>query len=186
MPNWYTDEIQALLAAAPDDGVILEVGSGGGEKPDPRVITLEYPLDAHSHVIGDVHRLPFRDGSFDLVFSQAVLEHVADPRWAVQEMVRVLKPGGTLHFVTAFMQPVHMAPMHFFNMTEYAAGMLVAGLLDDVVVTAWGTWAETFAWWVGPEHRDEVVAHAAAIDALLTEQERRWSAGCVTATGRKP
>ncbi|MCC7352933.1 MAG: class I SAM-dependent methyltransferase [Anaerolineae bacterium] len=38
--------------------------------------------------------LPYTDGSFDLVLSHEVIEHVADDRQVVREMVRVLRPGG--------------------------------------------------------------------------------------------
>ncbi len=38
--------------------------------------------------------LPYPDNFFDLVLSHEVLEHVADDRRAVAEMVRVLRPGG--------------------------------------------------------------------------------------------
>lgn len=40
--------------------------------------------------------LPYPDESFDLVFSNEVLEHVQDDRQAVREAVRVLAPGGSL------------------------------------------------------------------------------------------
>jgi SAM-dependent methyltransferase len=40
--------------------------------------------------------LPFPDGSFDLILSHEVLEHVQDDRAALREMVRVLRPGGRL------------------------------------------------------------------------------------------
>jgi SAM-dependent methyltransferase len=40
--------------------------------------------------------LPFPDHYFDAILSHEVLEHVVDDRIAVQEMVRVLKPGGRL------------------------------------------------------------------------------------------
>ncbi|MCX6020834.1 MAG: methyltransferase domain-containing protein [Chloroflexi bacterium] len=42
-------------------------------------------------------RLPFKDNTFDVVFSNEVLEHVDDDAQTVSEVVRVLKPGG--HFV---------------------------------------------------------------------------------------
>ncbi|MGL4651505.1 MAG: class I SAM-dependent methyltransferase [Caldilineaceae bacterium] len=37
---------------------------------------------------------PYADGTFDLVLSHEVLEHVADDRAVVAEIVRVLRPGG--------------------------------------------------------------------------------------------
>lgn len=40
--------------------------------------------------------LPYDDGTFDLVFSNEVLEHLDDDRAGVREMWRVLKPGGYL------------------------------------------------------------------------------------------
>jgi len=45
---------------------------------------------------GDVTSLPFRDGAFDVVVCSEVLEHVRDADAAVRELVRVLKPGGSL------------------------------------------------------------------------------------------
>lgn len=44
----------------------------------------------------DVTKLPFSDGSFDMVVCSEVLEHIEDNRAAVRELVRVLKPGGDL------------------------------------------------------------------------------------------
>ncbi len=46
----------------------------------------------------DVTRLTFPDGSFDVVISQEVMEHVPDPRRGFEEMRRVLRPGGRLFF----------------------------------------------------------------------------------------
>lgn len=46
--------------------------------------------------LGDVRELPYDSGVFDLVMSGHVLEHFVDPSIALDEMVRVLKPGGRL------------------------------------------------------------------------------------------
>jgi SAM-dependent methyltransferase len=47
-------------------------------------------------VVGDVHALPFPDGSFDVVHAHQVLQHVADPVRALAEMRRVCRPGGVV------------------------------------------------------------------------------------------
>ncbi len=47
-------------------------------------------------VCGSVLDLPFADGSFDTVLSTEVIEHTPDPRRAVAQLCRVLKPGGLL------------------------------------------------------------------------------------------
>lgn len=44
--------------------------------------------------VGDVRHLPFRDGSFDAIYSMGTIEHFADTEGAVREMARVLAPGG--------------------------------------------------------------------------------------------
>lgn len=44
--------------------------------------------------------LPFRDATFEVVYCYSTLEHVADARRAVGEMVRVLGPGGRLYIHT--------------------------------------------------------------------------------------
>ena len=44
---------------------------------------------------GDATRLPFPDGTFDVVITSEVLEHIQDDVSALAEFVRVLKPGGT-------------------------------------------------------------------------------------------
>lgn len=43
---------------------------------------------------GSIYELPFPDASFDAVFAFTVLEHLREPRRAMREMRRVLKPGG--------------------------------------------------------------------------------------------
>lgn len=56
-------------------------------------------LTGCSVVVGAGEALPFRPGSFDVVFSNSVLEHVRDPARVLREAVRVLRPGGRLHFI---------------------------------------------------------------------------------------
>ena len=48
----------------------------------------------------DLERQTFRSGSFDIVISQDVMEHVLDPATAFGEIARTLKPGGMHVFTT--------------------------------------------------------------------------------------
>lgn len=45
---------------------------------------------------GDALSLPFTDGEFDRVVASEVLEHIPDDEAAIAELVRVLRPGGTM------------------------------------------------------------------------------------------
>jgi len=46
--------------------------------------------------VASVLDLPFEDATFDAVFSQAVIDYLPDPVAALQELFRVLKPGGVI------------------------------------------------------------------------------------------
>jgi len=57
-------------------------------------------INAKVH-LADAANLPFGDNQFDVVMTAHMLEHMADPRQALSELVRVLKPGGHLiSFIT--------------------------------------------------------------------------------------
>ncbi len=100
-------------------GVILDYGAGHTH-PDhlhPNVLLHEVVQYNTIDVVSFTPRLPYRDNSFDAIISQAVFEHVPRPWEVTAELHRVLKPGGEIHIDTAFMQPYHSDPFHFFNMT---------------------------------------------------------------------
>lgn len=46
----------------------------------------------------DAHSLPFADDQFDCVYAMATLHHLTDMTLALDEMIRVIKPGGYLVF----------------------------------------------------------------------------------------
>lgn len=91
-------------------GRLLENGCGVGlylEHLEPlgcETIGLEFEIpralaarEKADKVIGGAgENLPFPVDSFDLILSNEVIEHVKDDRKAIQEMVRVLVPGGRL------------------------------------------------------------------------------------------
>ncbi len=108
--------LDMILAAARDrlKGRVLENGCGVGmylQHLAPHagsLIGLEFDheraCEAHAHVPNVANaaceQLPFPSASFDVVLSHEVLEHVNNDRLAVEEMVRVLKPGGLIVLFT--------------------------------------------------------------------------------------
>ena len=59
-------------------------------------LAAEQGLTSARFEVGDAAALPFPNGCFDAVFEHTVLEHVAEPMAVVQEMRRVLRPGGLI------------------------------------------------------------------------------------------
>jgi SAM-dependent methyltransferase len=67
--------------------------------------------------IEDIHHLTFADDSVGTVICLETLEHVADPLRAVQEMHRVLRPGGLLAISSLMFFPIHAHPWDFWRFT---------------------------------------------------------------------
>ena len=109
--------LQMILEAAGEraQGVVLENGCGIGmyvEHLSPHVrkilgleLDFERAIQArqvcgelqNAHILSAIgEQLPFQTGTFDLILSHEVLEHVQDDRKAVVEMARVLRPGGRM------------------------------------------------------------------------------------------
>ena len=98
---------------------VLEIGCGQGvcsnqidlinhtyTGVDPSVFLLERAQQIYGgprcrFIAGNAYQLPFQEGQFDAVFSIAVLHLLSRLDEAVQEMSRVLKPGGHFLLMTA-------------------------------------------------------------------------------------
>jgi ubiquinone/menaquinone biosynthesis C-methylase UbiE len=83
-------ELEAALKSRPQSLVGL----------DPDLGALRDNTSLRSLINADAGRLPFADRSFDLVTSNMVFEHVADPLSVLREIRRVLAPGGRLILLT--------------------------------------------------------------------------------------
>ncbi len=82
-----------------------------------RYIGLEIDTESRPAVVGDAHRLPFADCSFDGVLMASVLEHLYDPIRAVDQVYRVLKPGGVFFSYAPFYHPYHASPHDYYRFT---------------------------------------------------------------------
>lgn len=100
-------------------GWVLNLNAGGAAERFDNVVEAEYAVFRHTDVVADSRALPFDDNVFEAAIVLSAFEHYRDPQRAAAELHRVLKPGGKLLIVTAFMQPLHERPRHFYNCTRY-------------------------------------------------------------------
>ncbi len=96
----------------PDTGRILDIGSGTAPvSPDlARTVVADLSAEAMKNVsaatkvVTSVTAMSFDAASFDCVICSEVLEHVPDDQKAVEELRRVLKPGGVLIVTVPYQQ----------------------------------------------------------------------------------
>lgn len=110
---------EALNLARSTKGWVLNLSGGSSQEKIENVVEVEYSLFRHTDVVADAHVLPFDDEVFDAAIVMNAFEHYREPQKVAAELLRVLKPGGRILVRTAFMQPLHERPWHFFNCTRY-------------------------------------------------------------------
>lgn len=139
--TYWPDYRDGWLAPTRTDGIpdrVLDAGCGRGE------IFAEFrrfnvPVDYHGVDLGigekdwvfkvsavaDLHRLPYKNGSFDKVICNQVLEHVDRPDDVLGELVRVLSPGGRMFLSVPFVWHLHQEPYDRFRFSLHALKYLV-------------------------------------------------------------
>ena len=123
-------------------GSVLDVGCGempfrGLLPPGCAYTGLDIPaaddfgMRRHPEIVDfDGQNIPFLDQSFDHVLCTEVLEHADDPDKLIAEMLRVLRPGGTLVATVPFSARVHHAPHDYHRFTSYRLARMFSDFGD--------------------------------------------------------
>lgn len=100
----YQERIRNALV----DGPVLEIGAGSGNLRNaiPNAIALDVQWAPWIDVVGDAHELPFADASLGNVVMLDVLHHLSYPVRFLNEVVRVLRPGGRLVMIEPNVSPL--------------------------------------------------------------------------------
>ncbi len=146
-PNWLA-RIERLLAPPapfvmnPNEPANFPLGRwnlyiGGAGRAVPGYVNLDlFPMPGVD-IAADAGHLPFAANLFARVECDAVLEHVRDPVQVMEEIRRVLQPGGYAHLVTPFCHPFHEYPRDYRRFTLNGLKEISAGM--DVVAEGWRT-----------------------------------------------
>lgn len=127
---------------------VLVIGCGGGDElrlvqsNQVTAFDLSYNAVAHAryqvpeyhYLQADGMNLPFATGSFDLVLTSEVIEHILEPEKMMREIHRVLVPGGAVVVTTPNWQS-------FFGLARWGAEKLLkrAVTSDNQPVDQWST-----------------------------------------------
>lgn len=101
-----------------------------------RYITLDImKIEKIIDVIGDTLTLPFVESSFDCIFASEVMEHLSNPFLFVENITRVLKPGGTLVITIPFMFHYHADPYDYWRPTGKSLQQLFSSFSEFKIVS---------------------------------------------------
>ncbi len=78
--------------------------------------------DPSTQIIGDAHAIPYQSERFDLATAHVVMEHFRYPWVVIEEIFRILKPGGFFHGRVAFLECFHDS---YYHMTHWAVSSLL-------------------------------------------------------------
>jgi len=153
------DQLQDALPYA--SGILLDIGCGGKPYYDlfadgvVGYLGLDYPPThlaveevarvAMADVYGDGAHLPIRSAAVDTVLCTQTLEHVPEPWTVMDEIARVLRPGGHLVLTVPLEWGLHGEPYDFYRYTMYGLRHLAerSGLVVKYIRPRGGFWALT-------------------------------------------
>ena len=119
-------KIKGFLTKYSTDKQVLDIGAGNTEYTDifPNRTRVDIDPERKPDIVADIVNLPFKDGSYEVIMCSEIFEHLLEPQKAIEEIKRVLKPGGILILTTRFLFPIHDAPGDYWRYTPYSLAFL--------------------------------------------------------------
>lgn len=97
-------------------GCLVELGSGNRRLVDEIINVDLFPFP-NVDIAADIAATPFADNSVDTLVLDTVLEHVPEPHVVVDEIFRILSPGGEVLCIVPWLFPYHGYPKNYFNIS---------------------------------------------------------------------
>jgi len=111
------------------DGKLLDVGCGNQQYRKflrcDQYFGIDSSVEKRPTVVADVTQIPFQDRAFDSALCTEVLEHLPEPGRCLDEIRRVVKPGGMVLFTVPMTVHTHSEPYDFYRYTEYGLRYLL-------------------------------------------------------------
>jgi len=117
----YREEFFArMLSYRQKEGLSLEVGGGPGffKQSFPNLISTDIVWCPWLDVVADAQRLPFQTSSVTNLFGLDVLHHLATPMKFMEEVKRILVPGGRLILIEPWITPFSYLVYRCFHQEE--------------------------------------------------------------------
>lgn len=110
--EWYQKIVGALST-----GNTVEIGGGSGNLKEyfPEMITSDIVLLPWVNLVLDAHNVPFKDESLENVVLFDVLHHLENPSSFLDELVRVLRPGGRAVLMEPYVSLASYPVYRFFH-----------------------------------------------------------------------
>jgi len=109
-------------------GIVLDVGSKNSpyKKYVPHIKYLRLDIDKKNKpdICCDLHKIKWQSNYFDTVIATEVLEHLRESQKAIEEIYRILKPGGICILSTRFIHAYHPDPKDYYRFTKDALNYL--------------------------------------------------------------
>ena len=126
---------RSLAASLPQGSAVLDAGAGQCQYKkyfsSHRYVAMDAACGdklwnySNLDAVCDLARLPCRDETYAGVLLTQVLEHVSEPQAVLDELYRILRPGGLLYLSVPQSQGEHQPPHDYFRYTRYGLSHLL-------------------------------------------------------------